>query len=193
MSLLNNFSSSSINTSSINTTILNNLSSKRFGDQTALNDIVDLLSKGSSKGLNEEEFSDLLDLLKMFNIELDFEDGTKEIEPGKFPSILSSTEAYIKVMKAIIEVLEKLKEEEERNLKKIRMEAQAALYEEKIAQIQKDMEKASKIIKDKLMVVDWETQENFDEIEKFLEYIREEYNIDLQNPRSNPVNINIVI
>lgn len=183
----------SVNTLSINNTILNNLESKRLTNQTYLNDVVELLSKGNTQGLNEKEFSELLDLLKLFDIEIDLEDGVKEIEPGKFPSILSSTEAYIKVLKAIMEVLAKLKEEEERNLKKLRFEAQLELHEQKIKQIQIDFEKALDLSKEKTVLNEVDNQDNFEEIERFLDYIRQEYQIDIQNPRSNPINLNIVI
>ncbi|MFN8576594.1 MAG: hypothetical protein U0354_07035 [Candidatus Sericytochromatia bacterium] len=171
-----------------NQTSYNNIDSSRFKDISSIQELSTLLSKGNSNTLSDTEYEKLINLLKMFNIEIapDTEQNTKEF---KLPSILSSTEAYLKVVKALMEVLAKLKEEEERNLKKLQQEAQLLLHEKKIEQIQKDMDRASEIyvkLQDKQEEI---TNENFDEIENFFHYINKEYELNVENTRKNPLNI----
>jgi hypothetical protein len=187
MALFNSFSINNFDSLAPTTTTLNGLDSKRFRDSSALNELTTLLSKGSSSKLDEKEYNKLINLLKLFDIEIEPEiEGIKE---GKMPSILSSTEAYLKVLKALMEVLAKLKEEEERNLKKIREQEQVLIHEKKLEKIEKDMGRISEFIKIKENKDEDIIDDNFDEIEEFFSYINKEYNLSIQNTRQNPINI----
>lgn len=191
MSLLNNLNTSNnYNPVGPSQTTFLGIDSKRFAKAGSLNDLSNLLAKGDSNQLTDDELSSLIRLLREFNIDIEIE-VDEDNESGttiKMPSILSSTDAYTKLFKALAEVLAKLKEEEERRMKKAMDEMEIALHEKKIETMQTDMDKAMELGKSKEIQKEVIVDKNFEKINQFFDDLRQKYSINIKNTKNNPIN-----
>lgn len=183
MNILNNsnLSQNNINTTNLlpSQTTINSLAGDNFINTSVVTDIIKKITS-SDYVAAQDDINSLINILKLHNAELDIPEVTPPTPGGdKLPSILSSTDAYIKVFKALMEVLDELKAKEKEMRDKMKNEAEANKLAMEAEEMKKEMQNIVEKLQSKHLESHLYDQKEQKEVQNYLFYIRDKFNIDV--------------
>lgn len=136
------------------------------------------LPDGSELKKFKDDLNELIDLL-LSNQDFDNDLFSKKVDKV-FVSILSTSDAYARVVDALLEVQKILEEEMRRYLAKLQQKHQDELLQEKMDTVREDLERVMAMLADLKEGKKIDVKRDFADIQNFLIHLRERYSIDVR-------------